>query len=128
MEHRYEQYGHKRLAVGSGYGTMDFIATRTTAIILAAYSLLFLLAVIFTKIDYDSWTNLFTFTWFGGFPTGKISTTLAFLALAYHAWVGVRDIWMDYVTCATLRLSLQVLTVMWLVSSVVYFASVLWSL
>lgn len=125
---RYEQYGHKRVAVGSGYGTMDFIAQRVTAVILAVYSVLFLLAVIFTKIDYDSWVNLFTFTWFGGFPTGKISASLAFLALAYHAWVGVRDIWMDYITCATLRLSLQVLTVMWLVSSVVYFASVLWSL
>ena len=37
MEHRYEQYGHKRLAVGSGYGTMDFIAQRTTAIILSSY-------------------------------------------------------------------------------------------
>ena len=124
---RYEQYGHKRLAVGSGYGTMDFIAQRATAIILAVYSVLFLLAALFTVNDYASWINLFTFTWFG-FPTAKISASLAFLALAYHAWVGVRDIWMDYVTCATLRLSLQVLTVMWLVSSVVYFASVLWSL
>lgn len=124
---RYEQYGHKRLTVGSGYGTMDFIAQRTTAVILAVYTTIFLITVIFTKIDYDSWRNLFTFTWFG-FPTGKISTFLAFLAVVYHAWVGVRDIWMDYVTCATLRLSLQVLTVMWLVSSIIYFTSILWSL
>ncbi|MDO5667668.1 MAG: succinate dehydrogenase, hydrophobic membrane anchor protein [Alcaligenaceae bacterium] len=125
---RYEQFGHKRLAVGARYGAMDFIIQRVTAVILAIYSILFLLAVIFTKIDYDSWRNLFTFTWFGAFPVGKISTSLAFLALVYHAWVGVRDIWMDYITCVKLKLSLQVLTVMWLVSSVVYFASVLWSL
>jgi succinate dehydrogenase / fumarate reductase membrane anchor subunit len=128
MDRRYEQFGQQRVVVGAGYGTMSFIIQRVTAVILAVYSVLFLLAVIFTKIDYDSWVNLFTFTWFGGFPTGKISTSLAFLALVYHAWIGVRDIWMDYITCVKLRLALQVLTVMWLVSSVVYFASVLWSL
>ncbi|WP_432787053.1 Succinate dehydrogenase hydrophobic membrane anchor subunit [Oligella sp. MSHR50489EDL] len=125
---RYEQYGHTRRAVGARYGVMDFIIQRVTAVILAVYSILFLLVVIFTKIDYYSWVNLFTFTWFGGFPAGKISTSLAFFALIYHAWVGVRDIWMDYITCVQLRLALQVLTVMWLVSSIVYFASVLWSL
>ncbi|NLA88819.1 MAG: succinate dehydrogenase, hydrophobic membrane anchor protein [Alcaligenaceae bacterium] len=128
MDRRYEQYGHKRLAVGARYGTMDFIFQRVTAVILAVYSILFLIVVLFSKIDYDSWVSLFNFTWFGGFPAGKISTSLAFIALAYHAWIGVRDIWMDYVTCVKLRISLQVLTVMWLVSSVVYFASVLWSL
>lgn len=124
---RYEQFGHKRLAVGAKYGVMDFIAQRVTAVILAVYSVIFLITVLFTKIDYYSWVNLFSFTWFG-FPTGKISSSLAFLALAYHAWIGVRDIFMDYITCVTLRLSLQVLTVMWLVSSVLYFVTVLWSL
>lgn len=27
----------------------------------------------------------------------KLLTFLAFLSLTYHAWIGVRDIWMDYV-------------------------------
>ena len=124
---RYEQYGHKRLAVGSGYGTMDFIAQRATAIILAVYSVLFLLAALFTVNDYASWINLFTFTWFG-FPTAKISASLAFLALAYHAWVGVRDIWMDYVKPVGLRLVLFTLTLRWLVGSVAYFAAIVWSI
>jgi succinate dehydrogenase / fumarate reductase membrane anchor subunit len=30
------------------------------------------------------------------------------LSLFYHAWVGVRDIWMDYVKPVGLRLLLQV--------------------
>lgn len=124
---RYEQYGHKRLAVGSGYGTMDFIAQRATAIILAVYSVLFLLAALFTVNDYASWINLFTFTWFG-FPTAKISASLAFLALAYHAWVGVRDIWMDYIKSTGLRMALQTVTVLWLVACIVYFTQIIWSL
>ena len=39
------------------------------------------------------------------------------LALLWHAWIGVRDIWMDYVKPTGLRLTLEVLT---LVSLVVY--------
>ena len=59
---------------------------------------------------------------------------LAFIALAWHAWIGVRDLWMDYVKSVGLRLLLQVLTILWLVGSVVYFprkssgASKPWSL
>ena len=41
----------------------------------------------------------------------KIVTLVALLALFYHAWIGVRDIWMDYVKPTWVRLSLQTLTV-----------------
>jgi len=50
------------------------------------------------------------------------------VALAWHAWIGVRDIWMDYVKPVGVRLALQVLTLLWLLGSVVYFAHILWSL
>jgi succinate dehydrogenase / fumarate reductase membrane anchor subunit len=40
----------------------------------------------------------------------------------------VRDIWMDYVKSVGVRLLLQVLTILWLVGSVVYFAQILWSI
>jgi succinate dehydrogenase / fumarate reductase membrane anchor subunit len=78
-------------------------------------------------MSFESWQNLFTFH-LGVVPAGQLLATLAFLSLAWHAWIGVRDIWMDYVTSAGLRLFLQVLTVLWLIGSVVYFAKVLWSL
>ena len=43
--------------------------------------------------------------------------TLTFLAcLFYHAWVGMRDIWMDYIKPAGVRLVLQVGTIVWLVA------------
>jgi succinate dehydrogenase / fumarate reductase membrane anchor subunit len=59
---------------------------------------------------------------------GQLLATLAFLSVAWHAWVGVRDIWMDYVRSAGLRLFLQVLTILWLVAAVVFFAKIIWSL
>ncbi|MAK56241.1 MAG: succinate dehydrogenase, hydrophobic membrane anchor protein [Pusillimonas sp.] len=123
-----ERIGTKRLVVGAHYGTFDFIVQRCTAIIMAVYTLVLFFGVLFTSgMSFESWQNLFTFQW-GVVPVGQLLATLAFLSLAWHAWIGVRDIWMDYVTSAGLRLFLQVLTVLWLIGSVVYFAKVLWSL
>ncbi|HEY9279790.1 MAG TPA: succinate dehydrogenase, hydrophobic membrane anchor protein [Eoetvoesiella sp.] len=123
-----ERIGTKRLVVGAHYGTMDFIVQRCTAIIMAVYTLVLFFGIIFTsEMNFESWRFLFTFHW-GALPVGQLLATLAFLSLAWHAWIGIRDIWMDYVTSAGLRLFLQVLTILWLVGSVVYFAKILWSL
>lgn len=123
-----ERIGTKRLVVGAHYGTFDFIVQRCTAIIMAVYTLVLFFGVLFTSgMSFESWQNLFTFQ-LGVIPLGQLLATLAFVSLAWHAWIGVRDIWMDYVTSAGLRLFLQVLTVLWLIGSVVYFAKVLWSL
>ncbi|MEG9540560.1 succinate dehydrogenase, hydrophobic membrane anchor protein, partial [Acinetobacter baumannii] len=42
------------------------------------------------------------------------------------AWIGVRDIWMDYVKPVAVRLTLQVLTILWLVGCAGYAAQILW--
>ncbi|MFC4277590.1 succinate dehydrogenase, hydrophobic membrane anchor protein [Achromobacter aloeverae] len=123
-----KNYGPKRLVVGAHYGTMDFLAQRLTAIIMAVYTLvLFIGVLVMPGFTYESWKALFTFHVYA-LPLGQLLVTLAFLSLAYHAWIGVRDIWMDYVRPVGVRLLLQVLTVLWLVGSVVYFAQIIWRL
>jgi len=120
--------GAKRLVVGAHYGTMDFIVQRCTAVIMAVYTIILFFGFIFSSgMDFYTWRNLFVFH-VGVLPVGQLLATLAFLSVAWHAWIGVRDIWMDYVRSAGLRLFLQVLTALWLVGSVIYFAKVLWSL
>lgn len=119
-------YGPKRLVVGAHYGTKDFIVQRITAVIMAVYTLVLIVgALAMPAFTFEHWQALFTFHVFA-LPVGQILATLAFFALAYHAWIGVRDIWMDYVQPAGVRLLLQVLTILWLIGSVVYFAQVLW--
>jgi|SRR5690606_16969004 len=123
-----ERIGTQRLVVGAHYGTLDFIAQRVTAVIMAVYTIVLLGGILFTpELDFEGWRNLFTFTCLS-LPVGQLLATLAFLSLAWHAWIGVRDIWMDYVRLAGLRLFLQVLTILWLVGAVIYFAKILWSL
>ncbi|MFT0547672.1 succinate dehydrogenase, hydrophobic membrane anchor protein [Allopusillimonas ginsengisoli] len=123
-----ELLGTKRLVVGAHYGTADFIVQRVTAVIMAVYTIILGLGLLFTpELTFESWRHLFTFTCFQ-LPLGQLLATLAFLSVAWHAWVGVRDIWMDYVRSAGLRLFLQALTLLWLVGSVIFFAKILWSL
>lgn len=123
-----ERIGRHRLVVGAHYGTRDFIVQRATAVIMAVYTLVVVLYAVFaSNLDFESWRRLFTFT-VGVLPVGQLLATVAFVSLAWHAWVGVRDIWMDYARSDGLRLVLQVLTLMWLVASVIFFAQILWSL
>lgn len=123
-----ERIGRKRLVVGAHYGTRDFIVQRMTALIMAIYTLVLVLYAIFVpNLDYDSWRAFFNFT-VGTLPLGQLLASLAFFSLAWHAWVGVRDIWMDYAKPDGLRLILEVLTALWLVAAVVFFVKILWSL
>lgn len=120
--------GSKRLVVGAHYGTLDFIAQRITGTILAVYTLVLLIGLLLMPaFTYENWKTLFHFHVLA-LPLGQILATLAFLSLAWHAWIGVRDIWMDYVKSVSVRILLQVLTILWLLASIVYFAQILWRL
>ena len=93
----------KRLVVGAHYGLRDWLAQRITAAIMAVYTLLALGVVIqHQPVTYAVWKDLFARGWMRG------ATLLFAVSLAWHAWVGVRDILMDYVKPDGLRLALQV--------------------
>jgi succinate dehydrogenase / fumarate reductase membrane anchor subunit len=117
-------YGSKRLVVGAGYGMRDWLAQRVTAVLMALFTLALLAQVLFTKgeIGYDKWAGIFSAQWM------KVLTFVLILSLAYHAWVGVRDIWMDYIKPVGLRLVLQVFTLVWLVGCAGWAIQVLWRL
>jgi succinate dehydrogenase / fumarate reductase membrane anchor subunit len=123
-----KNYGPKRLVVGAHYGIGDFLAQRITAIILAVYTVVLLVGLLMMPaFNFENWKSLFAFHVFA-LPVGQILATLAFVSLVYHAWIGVRDIWMDYVKPVGIRLLLHVLTILWLVGSLAYFAQIIWRL
>jgi succinate dehydrogenase / fumarate reductase membrane anchor subunit len=97
----------KRLVVGAHYGLRDWLAQRITAAIMAIYTVM--MFVVFLRqppSTYAAWKDLFAQGWM------RIATLLFAVSLAWHAWVGVRDILMDYVKPDGLRLALQVLTLL----------------
>lgn len=121
-----ERIGRKRLVVGAHYGTFDFIVQRVTAYYMAIYTVVLFLGYLVTPAGYEGWRALFTFS-VGSLPLGQFLATAGFVAVCWHAWVGVRDIWMDYVRHAGARMALYAVTVLWLVGSLVYFLQILWS-
>ncbi len=103
-------YGSKRLAVGAGYGLRDWLAQRVTGVVMAVFTIVVIAQVLLgPSFGYPAWAAIFAQPWM------KILSFATLLALLYHAWVGVRDIWMDYVKPVGLRLVLHVLSIVWLV-------------
>ena len=116
-------YGSKRTVVGAHYGMRDWLSQRVTACLMALFTIVLLVQVIFTSgpIGYDRWAGIFSAQWM------KVLTLAVIVALAWHAWVGVRDIWMDYVKSVAVRLLLQGLTIFWLLACTAYTVQILWS-
>jgi succinate dehydrogenase / fumarate reductase membrane anchor subunit len=115
-------YGSKRLVVGAHYGLRDWLAQRVTGILMALFTLIVLAQVIFTKgsLGYVKWAGIFAPQWM------KTLSFVVIIALLYHAWVGMREIFMDYIKPLWLRLSLQVLSIVWLVACAGWAVQVLW--
>ena len=117
-------YGSKRTVVGAHYGLRDWLVQRGTAGLMAVYTVLLLGQVLLAKgpINYDRWASIFAQQWM------KVLTFAVILALVWHAWVGVRDIFMDYVQPVGARLLLQIVSIVWLVGCAGWAFQVLWRL
>ena len=117
-------YGYKRIAVGAHYGIRDWLAQRVTAVLMVLFTLLVLARIIFSKgpIGYDLWAGIFSPQWM------RALTFTVIISLLYHVWVGMRNVFMDYIKPATLRLCLQMFTIVWLVACAGWGIQVLWRL
>ena len=114
--------GPKRLVVGAGYGVRDWLAQRVTAVLMVVYTAVLLICFLTgSNFSYEGWAGLFAQQWF------KLFSAVTLFGLFYHAWVGMRDIWMDYVKAVGLRLTLQIITLGWLVGCAVRSVQILWS-
>ena len=114
--------GFKRLTVGAHYGLTGFIWQRITSVVLTVWVLWIGISVMFGPLTYETWAALFAPLWM------KVLTLIALLSLLCHAWVGVRNIWMDYIAPVWLRLLLQTLTVLWLTACGIWSVQILWRL
>ena len=118
-------YGSKRIVVGAHYGTRDWLAQRVTGALMAIFTIILLAQILFTKgpVGYDAWAGIFAAQWM------KVLTFTVIVSALYHVWVGMRDIWMDYITAAVwLRLVLQIFTIVWLIGCAGWAIQVLWRL
>jgi len=120
---RNTEFGTKRTVVGAHYGLKDWLAQRITAVILASYSIILLITFFLSGNNgFLRWSMIFQVFWV------KIATLLATVAICYHAWVGVRDIWMDYIKPVSIRLGLQIFTIVWLLICGIWVFEIIWKI
>ncbi|MES2423893.1 MAG: succinate dehydrogenase, hydrophobic membrane anchor protein [Pseudomonadota bacterium] len=117
-------YGSKRVVVGAHYGLRDWLSQRVTAGLMALFTVVVIAQLLLTKgtIDYYRWYGIFASQWM------KVLTFIVIVSLMYHVWVGMRDIWMDYIKPVSVRLGLQIFTLAWLIGCAGWSIQVLWRL
>jgi succinate dehydrogenase / fumarate reductase, membrane anchor subunit len=110
-----------RDAVGAHYGLKDWLLQRLTAVVTAVYTLLFLGIVLWNGgVDYPLWRALFANAAF------ELASFVFMVSLLFHAWIGVRDIYMDYVKPVTVRLALHFLSAGVLIAYLGWTIQILW--
>lgn len=111
-----------RDVVGAHYGLRDWLAQRLTAIVMTLYTLLFLVMLLGApRLDFAGWRLMFAPQWM------KLATLLFLVSVAVHAWIGVRNIFMDYIKSGGLRLALYTVAIAWLVVCAGWAVQILWS-
>ncbi|MDQ5921915.1 MAG: succinate dehydrogenase / fumarate reductase, rane anchor subunit [Pseudomonadota bacterium] len=115
----------ERIVTGASYGLFSWLQQRVTAVIMLMIAVVFFVFIAYLGLNVNSnissWQNVFHCN------LVRIVAQLFFVALLLHAWVGIRDLWMDYVTCSRLRLTLHVLTIIWLAASLIYSIKIIWA-
>jgi succinate dehydrogenase / fumarate reductase membrane anchor subunit len=112
-----------RIVTGAHYGLRDWLVQRVTAVVMAVYVLALAGWTLWQPaFGYDIWTELFSGNMMRSF------SLLFLLSLFYHAWIGVRDIVMDYVKPASVRLLIHVSVILSLIMYVIWSVQILWGL
>lgn len=85
-------------------GLKAWLLQRVSAVYLGAFLVYFLFSLLFAAPQSYA-------AWHGWMSSGVMSlaTALFFVALLAHAWVGIRDVMLDYIKPFALRLTLLVL-------------------
>lgn len=110
-----------RVVVGAHYGLRDWLIQRVTAAVMALFSVsLAAYLMLYPHPGYEAWSALFS-----NGPV-RIFALLFLLCLYYHAWIGVRDIAMDYIKPVWLRLLLHVLVILTLIAYAIWSVQILW--
>ncbi len=118
-----KNFGTHRLVVGAHYGLTDWMAQRVTALLMTLFSLALVAQLLFGgKLGYERWSGIFSAQWM------KVLAFVTIVSMLYHTWVGMRDVWMDYVKPVGVKLALQVFTIAWLVGCAGWAVQVLWRL
>jgi succinate dehydrogenase / fumarate reductase membrane anchor subunit len=105
----------------TGNGLKDWLIQRVTAIYFAVY-VFYLMGYLLwhPNLSYSTWQNLFAC------PYWQVASVIALLALSLHAWIGIWTVTTDYLRNTALRVSIQMLVALGLLSQFFWGFKMLW--
>ena len=110
-----------RVVTGAHYGLRDWLAQRVTAGVMVVFTVMLAATLLVSPPqDYAGFKTLFDNQWM------RVGSFLFLLSLFWHAWIGMRNILMDYVHAPGARLILEILIILSLLSYAIWSAEILW--
>ena len=111
----------KKIPVGAHFGWKDWLAQRVTAVIMLLFSIVIIgFFMLKGSVAYADWKELFRSQLF------RILALLFQLSVYYHAWIGIKDVLMDYIKPAGLKVGLQVAVLLFLFGCTIWSATIIW--
>ncbi len=110
-----------RTVTGAHYGVREWMIQRVTAVVIAIYVVVaggYLLLQ--PRLDHAAWTQLFTG------QSMRLVTLFVLLSVFYHAWIGVRNVVMDYIRADGVRLVVHVFVILALLLYSLWSVQILW--
>lgn len=110
----------KKVPVGAHYGLRDWLAQRVTAVVMAlAAAVLFFALVAKAPQGFEAWRGFILQGWV------RILLMFTVLALVWHAFIGARDIFMDYLKNDLFRLMKIIGIIVYLILCLLWAAAIL---
>ena len=112
---------YRKHPVGARYGLADWLMQRLTAVVMALYTPVVVVCLLINRpATFNDCRAMFATTFL------KLATLLFIAALIYHAWIGVRDIVMDYLKPVSVRLTALFLVGFILIACFAWSVAILW--
>ena len=104
-------------------GMRLWLSQRLSAVMMAIY-IVFLIALLIIQqpTNFESWHDFVSPIWF------RLVTLVFFISLFIHAWLGVSDVFKDYIFNKTLRANLQIIVDTLLVVYLIWISFILWNI
>ncbi|MEW5786898.1 MAG: succinate dehydrogenase, hydrophobic membrane anchor protein [Pseudomonadota bacterium] len=111
-----------RQVAGARRGLDMWLVQRASAVYMAVFLIVFLaLALTAGPLDYAAWRGLFA-------PLAmKVAGLIFVAALLAHAWIGLREIFIDYVHFLVARLALYLAFAALYLGCLIWAVDILWS-
>jgi succinate dehydrogenase / fumarate reductase membrane anchor subunit len=104
-------------------GMRLWLAQRLSAVVMAVYLVIFALLLLLKQpVGYEGWLELMSPLWW------RLFTLLFFISLVMHAWLGVRDVFKDYIFNIKLRAVMQILVDVLLIVYLLWSGVILWGI